>query len=277
MTNTGLDRRPHSRGCVVDYDAASQASSAYVGKHSKGKKERQMSAGARKVKLGNNFLTQGNMSMSSNSKTYYPNEYFKRVGYQMSDAGSRVDALGQRVRDRFNEELEMEQEKAQAGGLHSRTLKQLKQANNMKQGLNSAAGSRKSQSNIWSGTRQSVTKATMKTKGDLKYATLDKEALDQESVITKDRLQKFNEIQGAAAQVMHTHEDLQHDQLEEAGDDLERADEVADLPDAEALEEEKDDVKSLAAKSVVSKMSRKSNASSKTYITKLENQLEHEK
>jgi hypothetical protein len=44
---------------------------------------------------------------SKGTKTFYPDEYYKRVGYQMTETTSkhRVDALGQRVRERFNEEL----------------------------------------------------------------------------------------------------------------------------------------------------------------------------
>lgn len=45
---------------------------------------------------------------SKGTRTYYPDEYYKRVGYKMSETASskhRVDALGQRVRERFNEEL----------------------------------------------------------------------------------------------------------------------------------------------------------------------------
>ena len=33
----------------------------------------------------------------------------------------------------------------------------------------------------------------------MKNSTIDKDAMDKESVITKDRLQKFNEIQGTIA------------------------------------------------------------------------------
>lgn len=54
------------------------------------------------------------IKLTPNSKTYYPDDYYKRVGYQKSDAASshaRVDALGQRVRDRFNEDLTSEYSK----------------------------------------------------------------------------------------------------------------------------------------------------------------------
>ena len=110
------ERRPKSRGGVIDFETMSTTSSAYVGKNAL-KKERNMSAQTRSIKLG------------SNSKIYYPESYYKRVGYQMSDAESRVDALGQRVRDRFNENFDTEEPKKQGGGLHARTLKTLKAQN----------------------------------------------------------------------------------------------------------------------------------------------------
>ena len=140
LNSTGVEmKRPNTRGGLVDYDAVSNTSHAYVGKHSK-KKDRGMSAQHRTLKL------------AANSKTYYPEQYFKRVGYQPSDAGSRVDALGQRVRDRFNEELDFDEPKKSTGGLHHRTLKQLQSRH--REGQQSAAGgSRRSQGDIWSANR----------------------------------------------------------------------------------------------------------------------------
>ena len=81
----------------ADADAISQASGAYVGKRSSTRPARQMSAHHSKM-----------IKLTPNAKTYYPDDYYKRVGYQKSEASNshaRVDALGQRVRDRFNEEL----------------------------------------------------------------------------------------------------------------------------------------------------------------------------
>ena len=69
------------------------------------------------------------IKLTPNARTYYPEEYYKRVGYQKSETSShaRVDALGQRVRDRFNEDVTSEYNKGkQTGGMHHRTLKQLK-------------------------------------------------------------------------------------------------------------------------------------------------------
>ena len=48
-----------------------------------------------------------------------------------------MDALGQRVRDRFNEEIAADEKAKTSGGLHHRTLKQLKQAHNKAGGPNS--------------------------------------------------------------------------------------------------------------------------------------------
>lgn len=48
------------------------------------------------------------IKLTPGAKAFYPNGYYKRVGYQKSEAASsnaRVDALGQRVRDRFNEDV----------------------------------------------------------------------------------------------------------------------------------------------------------------------------
>ena len=81
---------------TADYDTLSQTSGAYVGKH--GRRPIRVSSAQSKT-----------MKLAGTAKTYYPNGYYKRVGYQkseVSNAGSRVDALGQRVRDRFNEDLE---------------------------------------------------------------------------------------------------------------------------------------------------------------------------
>jgi len=92
-------------------------------------------------------------------------------------------------------------------------------------------------------------KTSVKNKEDLRYATLDKDDLDQASIITKERLQKFNEDGAAAAAAAQDIEGAEGKADEAAGDDFERADEVGDLPEVIDAEEEKDDVRSLAAKS----------------------------
>ena len=95
----------------------SQASGAYVGKRSTNRPNRGQSAQSKTIKL------------TPGARTFYPQDYYNRVGYQKSETSShaRVDALGQRVRDRFNEDISEEYNVAK-GGLHHRTLKQLKQS-----------------------------------------------------------------------------------------------------------------------------------------------------
>ena len=66
------------------------------------------------------------IKLTPNARTFYPEGYYKRVGYQKSEAASsnaRVDALGQRVRDRFNEDIAIDDKGKATGGLHHRTLK----------------------------------------------------------------------------------------------------------------------------------------------------------
>ena len=121
-----------SQYATAEYDTLSQTSGAYIGKHGK-RPGRVSSAHSKTLKL------------QGSAKTYYPNGYYKRVGYQKSEcsAGSRVDALGQRVRDRFNEDLEDNPvAKRESGGIHHRTLKQLKQAHEIGEGPGSIASSK---------------------------------------------------------------------------------------------------------------------------------------
>jgi len=190
-----------------------------------------------------------------------------------------VDALGQRVRDRFNEEFteEILSQKGGPGGLHSRTLKQLKAAKTG--GPGSLAGS-KSGDVFSQDKRYSLVKSSMKGR-DGAMSTLEaKETLaDKESVITRDRLQKFNEIQGTVAGTVE--DEIQAMEAEDKVDDLERAIEAeeAELAAKEegAAAEERDEVKSLAARSKVSQARSQMTGTSKTYISKLEQQLEAER
>ena len=98
---------------LVCKPAAGQTRGAYVGKH--GRRPIRVSSAQSKT-----------MKLAGTAKTFYPNGYYKRVGYQKSEvsSNSRVDALGQRVRDRFNEDLEDNPvAKRESGGIHHRTLK----------------------------------------------------------------------------------------------------------------------------------------------------------
>ena len=68
----------------------SKMSGAYIAKHGTLKPKRLQSASLvqQSSKQGSRF--------SKGTKTYYPDDYYKRMGYQMSDTISkhRVDALG---------------------------------------------------------------------------------------------------------------------------------------------------------------------------------------
>lgn len=136
------------------------------------------------------------IKLTPGAKAYYPDNYYKRVGYQKSEASSnaRVDALGQRVRDRFNEDVtsEYEQGRATGGGLQTRTLKQLKQAHTAGKGGPASQVSRQSDVFTKNKMQQQQRKAAA--------AAAQRQAEeDGQSVITLDRLRKFNDIQGTVA------------------------------------------------------------------------------
>ena len=181
----------YPRPVARDMDAISTASGAYVGKRSSNRpQQRQMSAQSRTVKL------------TPAAKAFYPEEYYKRVGYQKSEASShaRVDALGQRVRDRFNEDAGSEYSKQQqrpSGGLHHRTLKQLKNAHRTG-GPASQTGSVFSQGRRSMAPSQAAVSQATLAKLEQARAAASKEA-DVQSVITLDRLKKFNEVNGTYA------------------------------------------------------------------------------
>jgi hypothetical protein len=115
---------------------------------------------------------------------------------------------------------------------------------------------------------------------------------DQQSVITLDRLKRFNEVHGivagnaieevAAKDHAVTAPDVleAEAEAEAAAVQFEDIDVAAAEEDREALAaEERDEVlsRALGALSVASKQSKRSNVTSKTYISKLEKQLEVEK
>lgn len=87
-----------------------------------------------------------NSKLSRDTKTFYPEEYFKRVGYAKasdthSNAEARVDALGQRVRERFNEDLEYGNAPGNTSKLNSRNLNKAAQ-NSGGDGRSNASGAR---------------------------------------------------------------------------------------------------------------------------------------
>ena len=85
-TSTQFLNRPMTANLMteVEIDKLSQSRGAYVGKRSKQGYPRLYSASSSKIKLSNA------------TKTFYPEKYFKRVGYQKSEASSklRVNPLG---------------------------------------------------------------------------------------------------------------------------------------------------------------------------------------
>ena len=181
------------------YDALSQSSNAYVAKHGTAKPKRMQSANA-SSKNGSRF--------SKGTKTYYPDEYYKRVGYQMSESSSkhRVDALGQRVRERFNEELSYT-DHIKSRGIDKRQLVQLDQERKgLKQTPSQTGMSVVSKQDLQSRTASSAIRKRRNTANaytaDAVIGELfapEKKEKDALSVITHDRLKKFNEFQGTVA------------------------------------------------------------------------------
>ena len=87
--------------------------------------------------------------------------------------------------------------------------------------------SRKS-GDIWSDKRYSMVKRSLKLADEGRNSTIDRDALDKESVITKDRLQKFNEIQGTVAGDVEDEIEAAEARVAADGeDDFERADDPA--------------------------------------------------
>lgn len=101
-------------------------------------------------------------------------------------------------------------------------------------------------------------------------------------MITQDRLKKFNQIQGTFAgnvteEIVQQQQEAAAEHQEQKEDAQAEAEEAGDEVDA-LDEENKQEVLSQRAQDVLSQApSRRSNATSKTYISKLERQLEQEK
>lgn len=232
-------------------------------------KPRMMSASSKHSKL------------SKDTKTYYPEEYFKRVGYQKdqaSNAEQRVDALGQRVRERFNEELDYGNAPSEGRGLNSRNIHKANKDSidgKLKDGRSSISLSAASSKRF--STRKGVLDASRRSmKSNQFRGTLDDQA-DKASIITTDKLKKFNEIQGTEAGNLTQ-------QLEEQAKELVEAQETNRERDDDVLqegEENKDDVHQLAERkeklSEASVPASYKSGASRLYISKLEKQLREEK
>ena len=99
-----------------DADNISQASRAYVGK-------RRSAARSKRGQSANS----GAIRLSRGARTFYPGDYYERMGYQQSEASVASQNGGRKVRDRFNEELGAGAEylTPQTGG-HHRNLRHLR-------------------------------------------------------------------------------------------------------------------------------------------------------
>lgn len=172
-------------------DDQKSSNSAYVGRS-----QRHMSASA--------------VQKPNNTRTYYPEQYFNRVGYSQGKQGHlmadnmssrsgvsrgsrRVDALGQRVRERFNEELEYPAEQKKAGG----TLK----ARNLPKGTGESEVLSRKSSEIQSRVSSAIVSRRQAIARDANNRSVkgDERPADQESIITKDNLKQFNVLQGTIA------------------------------------------------------------------------------
>lgn len=156
-----------------------------------------------------------------------------------------------------------------------RNLKQLKQNRADGQGPESLASSKISRSDIWSRGNLKKRRHTTHQKSEKPVYGGEEPEIDRESVITQDRLKKWNEIQGTFAGNVTDEIAAAQEQIDAVNEDANaEAEEVGDEVEAlksDAGEQEKpQDVLSQAP-------SRRSNATSKTYISKLEKQLETEK
>lgn len=83
-------------------ETMSRTSNAYAAKHGASGRPKRMQSAHPSSKQANSRFSK------SSTKAYYPDDYYKRVGYNLpndSTSKQRTDALGQRVRERFNEEL----------------------------------------------------------------------------------------------------------------------------------------------------------------------------
>jgi len=137
-----------------------------------------------------------NSKSSRETKTFYPEEYYKRVGYakhgeRKSVAESRTDALGQRVRERFNEDLGYADNKSAHGvTLNTRNVNKVSMAHTMKEHGKEGSVFSQQRSELVS-SRQSFSRR--KVAGvHKKSSTLAPRETD--SVITTDKLKKFNEV-----------------------------------------------------------------------------------
>lgn len=156
----------------------------------------------------------------------------------MSRGSRRVDALGQRVRERFNEELEYPDEKKTPMRLAAKNLAKAGD-NGSSRGdlLSRQSGSHISRVQSAIVSRRSVKQREIQNASITQLTSL-KQNEDKESIITLDKLKRFNEAQGTIAGNMT-------DEMEQAIKAVQVAEEELEgAAAAEEAEEAKDEVAS---------------------------------
>lgn len=110
------------------------------------------------------------------------------------------------MRDRFNEDVTSEYQRGQAarqsGGLHHRTLKQLKQSRGNGAGGPASQASSRAADVFTNNKRRSMAPSQVAASvqgAAYRTAAAGDAAADAQSVITQDRLKRFNDIQGTVA------------------------------------------------------------------------------
>jgi hypothetical protein len=140
---------------------------------------------------------------------------------QASRGSRRVDALGQRVRERFNEELEYPAEEKKTPGRLSKNMLANAETQSNRDLLSRKSGASRVQSAILS----RRTGALQREANSSSAMRLNEE---KESVITTDKLKRFNDIQGTVAGNMNEEIERQEAELAEMAEEAEEArDEVA--------------------------------------------------
>jgi len=139
----------------------------------------------------------------ANARTYYPDQYFNRVGYKQGQQGGlpvdqvsqrstasrgsrRVDALGQRVRERFNEELAYPAEGKKSNQLKARNLPN-------KSGLIGEDILSRKSSEVVSRVQSAIASRRSALAREVhNRSVVDEREADRESIVTKDNLKQFN-------------------------------------------------------------------------------------
>jgi len=139
---------------------------------------------------------------------------------QASRGSRRVDALGQRVRERFNEELEYPAEEKKTPGRLSKNMLANAETQSNRDIISKKSGASRVQSAILS--RRTGLQREANSSSAMRLNE------EKESVITTDKLKRFNDIQGTVAGNMNEEIEKQEAELAEMAEEAEEArDEVA--------------------------------------------------